>query len=157
MAASTIDGTVETADIKRQNKMLHQYRTLRFKLDSGGERVISNAVVDNVVAARLQPGAAGRFYLFDAFDVKGVYAYRDALGQSVAGYPGQNEKLGLIAIGIGLVALVLFGLFSDGIPVIVFVGIGLGALGLFLTRSARLAVERLFAADNAAAVTTAKL
>ncbi|HYD26034.1 MAG TPA: hypothetical protein VEB68_14705 [Croceibacterium sp.] len=148
MAVSIIDGRVETADVKRHNRHLHQYRILSFALDGGGERVIRNAVVDNRVAARLQPGSAGRFYLFQGVDMRGVYAYRDPQGDLVQGFPGQNEKLGLIGAGLAVAAMILFALFSDGIPWIVFIALVLSIVGFFFTRQTRTEVERATAEDR---------
>ena len=157
MTVSIIDGRVETADLKRQNRHLHQYRTLSFALDGGGERVIRNAVVDNAVAARLQPGSAGRFYLFQGMDMRGVYAHRDPAGNIVKAFPGQNEKLGLIGAGLAIAAIVLFALFSDGVPWIAFIALILSVLGFFFTRQTRTAVERATAADATPAVSAAAI
>jgi hypothetical protein len=148
MTVSIIDGRVETADVKRQNRHLHQYGTLRFALDGGGERVLKNAVVDNAVAARLQPGSAGRFYLFQGVDMRGVYAYRDPTGNIAKGFPGQNERLGLIGVALAIAAMILFSLFGDGVPWIVFIGLILSVLGFFFTRQTRTAVERATAEDK---------
>ena len=151
MTVSIIDGRVETADVKRQNRHLHQYRTLSFALDGGGERVLKNAVVDNEVAARLQPGSAGRFYLFQGVDMRGVYAYRDPAGNIAKGFPGQNERLGLIGAALAIAAMILFSLFGDGVPWIVFIGLILSVASFFLTRRTRTAVERATAEDRAPA------
>jgi hypothetical protein len=148
MAVSIIDGRVESADLRRQNRHLHQYSTLRFALDGGGERVLKNAVVDNEVAARLQPGTSGRFYLFQGVDMRGVYAYRDPAGNIAKGFPGQNERLGLIGVGLAIAAMILFSLFGDGIPWIVFIALILSILGFVFTRQTRMAVERATAEDS---------
>ena len=155
MAVSIIDGRIGTADVKRRNRHLHQYRTLSFALDGGGERVLKNAVVDNEVAARLQPGSAGRFYLFQGVDMRGVYAYRDPAGDMAKGFPGQNEKLGLFGAGLAIVVMVLFALFSDGIPWIVFIALILSILGFFFTRQTRMEVERAAAEDTPSAASAA--
>ena len=158
MAVSIIDGRVESADLKRQNRHLHQYSTLRFALDGGGERVLKNAVVDNQVAAHLQPGSAGRFYLFQGVDMRGVYAYRDPAGNIAKGFPGQNEKLGLIGTVVAILAITLFALFSDGVPWIAFIGLILSVLGFIFTRNSRTEAERALLADKppaASAATTA--
>ena len=148
MAVSIIEGRIETADVKRQNRQLHQYSTLHFALDGGGERVVKNAVADNQVAAHLQPGSAGRFYLFQGVDMRGVYAYRDPAGNIVKGFPGQNEKIGLIGTVVAIVAITLFALFSDGIPWIAFIALILSVLGFFFTRNSRTEVERALLADK---------
>ena len=148
MAASIVEGRLETAEIKRQNKSFHQFSTLRFVTSDGSERTIKNAIATSEVARHLQPGASGRFYLFNSADSRGVYAYRDPSGQATVGFPGQNEKIGMIAIVVGLAAIFLFEVFGDGTPVIALVGLVLGLIGYFLTRKSRVEVERAFAADN---------
>ena len=155
MTVSIIDGRVETADLKRQNRHLHQYRTLSFALDGGGERVIRNAVVDNAVAARLQPGSAGRFYLFQGMDMRGVYAHRDPAGNIVKAFPGQNEKIGMFGASLAIAAMILYSLFGDGIPVILIVAFFLSVLGFYFTRRTRTEVERATAEDKPPAGTAA--
>ena len=155
MTVSIVDGRVEAADVKRQNRHLHQYSTLRFALDGGGERVLRNAVVDNAVAEHLQPGSAGRFYLFQGIDMRGVYAYRDQTGQIAKGFPGQNEKIGMFGAGLAIAAMILYSLFGDGIPVILIVAFFLSVLGFYFTRRTRTEVERATAEDKPPAGTAA--
>ena len=150
MAASIVEGRLETAEIKRQNKSIHQFSTLRFVTRDGSEQTIKNAVATPEVARHLQPGAAGKFYLFNSADMRGVYAYRDPAGQVTADFPRQNEKIGLFAIVIGLAAIFLFEVFGDGTPVIALIGLLLGVIGFFFARKSRSDVEKAFAADNEA-------
>lgn len=148
MAASIVEGRIEAAEIKRQNKAIHQYSTLRFVTSDGSQRTIKNAVATPEVARHLQPGTAGRFYLFNSADMRGVYAYRAASGEATADFPRQNEKIGLFAIGAGLLAIFFFEVFGDGTPVIAFIGLLLGLIGYFFARKSRSEVERAYAADN---------
>lgn len=150
MGVSIIDGRVDTADIKRENKNFRQYATLRFVTEEGREQTIKNAIAANGVAEHLRPGSTGRFYLFNSVDMRGVYGFRDSAGTVTRAFPGLNERLGLIAIGVALAAIVLYELAGDGTPVIVLIALLLGGLGYFFSRRARIEVERAFAADNPA-------
>lgn len=71
MAASIVEGRVEAAETKRQNKSIHQFSTLRFITSDGSERTIKNAVATPQIARHLQPGTAGKFYLFTSADMRG--------------------------------------------------------------------------------------
>ena len=155
MAASIVEGRLETAEIKRQNKSIHQFSTLRFVARDGSERTIKNAVATPEVARHLQSGTEGKFYLFNSADMRGVYAYRDTSGETIADFPRQNEKIGMVAIGIGLLAIILFETFGDGTPVLALVAVLLGVIGFFLARKSRSEVERTFAEDNQVARPTA--
>lgn len=148
MAASIVEGRIEAAEIKRQNKSIHQFSTLRFVTSDGGERTIKNAVATPQVARHLQPGTSGRFYLFNSADMRGVYAYRGASGEVTAEFPRQNEKIGLIAVIVGLAAIILYEVFGDGTPLLLLVALLLGILGFVLARKSRSEVERAFAADS---------
>jgi hypothetical protein len=148
MAASIVDGQIEAAEIKRQNKSVHQFSTLRFIAGDGSERTLKNAVATPGVARHLQLGASGRFYLFSGADMRGVYAYRSPSGEVTADFPRQNEKIGLFAILAGLTAIILFEVFGDGTPVLALIALLLGVIGYFFARKARSDVERAFAADS---------
>jgi hypothetical protein len=148
MAASIVEGRLEAADTKRQNKSIHQFSTLRFVTSDGAERTIKNAVATPQVARQLQAGTTGRFYLFNSADMRGVYAYRSPSGEVTAEFPRQNEKIGMVAIGVGLAAMVLYEVFGEGTPVLVLIALLLGGIGFFFARKSRSEVERLFAADN---------
>ncbi len=149
MAVSIIDGRVDVAEIKRKTKQVHQYRTLRFALDDGGERTLANAVVGNELAAKLQPGAAGRFYLFKNLDLRGVYAYRDPSGAAVKAHPN-NLRIMVFLVPLALVGLVLFEVFGEGTPLLYLIGLVLmivaTAYGLYTQRQA----DRVFAEDRGA-------
>lgn len=154
MGVSIIDGEVEAAEVRRKNRKFHIYSTLRFRTADGSSQTIKNAAAANEVAERLVPGSQGRFYVVNSIDHRGVYAVRDASGTTVRKYPGENEKIGLLAIGLGIVAMVLYETFGEGTPILVLLALLLGALAYFFTRRSRIEAEKVFAADNTAAPAT---
>ncbi|WP_260580613.1 hypothetical protein [Sphingopyxis sp. PET50] len=119
MTTSIIDGRVETADLRRARGGMTIFRSVTFQPDSGAARTIKNAVVKDNVAAELVPGAKGRFYLYNAFDLKGVHGVRSADGRAVYGFAGNNKKIFLI-LGIVNIAWILLRLFAigDGVPLL---------------------------------------
>ena len=149
MGVSHIDGRVNTVDIKRQRGKIHHYRMLRFALDGGGERTIKNAVVANEVAMHLTPGTAGRFYLYNQMDGRGVYAFRAADGSVVNRYPQHAERLFLVLIVLNLLVLLAYEfLIGDGAPLLVLIAFAIGVVGYFATRSMRGRAAKALAADN---------
>jgi hypothetical protein len=96
MAVSYIDGTLEQAELKRAPLNLRIYKQLTFRLRDGRERTILKAIVDAKVAALLEPGVSGRFYLFTAPDHRGVHGIRDDQGRAVFAFPRNNERAMLI-------------------------------------------------------------
>ena len=150
MGVSIIDGRVEAAQTKRENKNFTQFSTLRFVGSDGREQTIKNAVAATPIARELRPGNTGRFYLFSSIDMRGVYAVRDPAGAVVRAFPGQNEKLGLIGMALAVAAILLFEFFGDGTPVIALIALVLGAIGYFFSRRTRIEAEQAFEKDNRA-------
>src|SRR5687767_13512960 len=107
MSTSTIDGTVEEAVPGRSRSGTTGFKSIRFLLDDGSSRTLTKMVVKQAVADELIPGAKGRFYLFNAFDLKGVHGVRTPDGREVFDFPGSNQKLFLI-MGCINVAWVVF-------------------------------------------------
>lgn len=127
MATSTVDGTVAEAVLKRARGGIAVFDTIRFQLDDGSSRTIKKAVVTQDVADALQPGTAGRFYLYTAFDLKGVHGVRTRDGRAVYGFPGNNQKIFLI-MGIVNILWITLRLFADG--AIPFLGVALLILAI---------------------------
>lgn len=118
MPTSIIDGSVETADLRRAKGGATIFRSLTFQQADGGTRTIRNAVVKDNVAAELVPGARGRFYLYNAFDLKGVHGVRTADGRDIYGFAGNNQKIFLI-LGIFNLAWVIFTIaVRGGVPLL---------------------------------------
>jgi hypothetical protein len=148
MAVSTIDGRIEEAVLKRAVKNLRIYERIKFRLPDGSEKSIAKAQVDAAVAEHLIPGSSGRFYLFTAFDHRGIHGFRDASGTAVCVYPQNNEKAALISGGVGLALFLVNLLARDAIS---FLGIGLMILGpvtYFIYRSTRVEATGQFEADS---------
>lgn len=118
MSTSIIDGTVTSAEIRRSRGGITVFRTIGFQRDNGPSQTIRNAVVKQEVADALTPGATGRFYLYNAFDLKGVHGVRTSDGRALFGFPTNNQKIFLILgiLNIAWIALVIAT--RDGIPLL---------------------------------------
>jgi hypothetical protein len=147
MAVSTIDGTLESAVLKRVRGKVRVYERLTFKLADGSAKSIAKAIVHQDVAAALVPGTTGRFYLFTTIDQRGVHGVRDDKGHSVFAYSKMNETAMLWTTGIS-VLLVLIWLLQDKLSILGVILFVLSIPGYFLYRKVRLEAERQFQADN---------
>lgn len=122
MSTSMIDGSVADLEPGRSRGGITVFKSIRFQLDDGSSRTVTKAVVKQDVADELTPGAKGRFYLFNAFDIRGIHGVRTADGRAVYAFPGNNQKLFLILGAINL-AWIAFKVSVDGeIPLL---GVGL--------------------------------
>lgn len=147
MAVSFIDGTLEQAELKRAPLNLRIYKQLTFRLRDGRERTILKAIVDAKVAALLEPGVSGRFYLFTAPDHRGVHGIRDDQGRAAFAFPRNNERAMLI---ISIIGIVLLGatLAMDMMSGWALITIALGVPFYIIFRSNRIAAERQFEGDS---------
>lgn len=154
MATSIIDGTVEEAVLKRSRGGTAVFDTIRFLLDDGSSRTVKKAVVKQDVADEIKMGAKGRFYLYNAFDLKGVHGVRTSDGRAVYGFPDGNQKLFMILVFLNL-AWIAFKLFTDGAVPLLGVGLViLGAVGwTFMGKGSREAKQQFD--DDAAYGTSA--
>ncbi len=143
MTTSIIDGRVEAADLKRARGGLSVFRSITFQPDQGPLRIVKNAVVKDNVAAELVPGAHGRFYLYNAFDLKGVHGVRTAEGKATYGFPANNQKIFLI-LGIVNIAWIVLILFTrGGVPLLGVALLILAAVGyIFMGKGQREAQEQ---------------
>jgi hypothetical protein len=126
MPTSTIDGTVEAIDLKWDRRGVKYFKSVSFKLDDGSAHVIEKAVTTKAVGDELVPGAKGRFYEFKAFDVKGVHGVRTADGRAIHGFPGNNQKIFLVAGVLGVVWNIVLILTRGGVSLL---GVGMVILG----------------------------
>jgi hypothetical protein len=147
MAVSYIDGTLEQAELKRAPLNLRIYKQLTFRLRDGRERTILKAIVDAKVAALLEPGVSGRFYLFTAPDHRGVHGIRDDQGRAVFAFPRNNERAMLIVSIMGFVLLAAT-LAMDMLSGWALITIALGVPFYFIFRSTRIAAERQYEGDS---------
>lgn len=127
MATSIIDGTVEEAVLNRSRGGIAVFESIRFQLGDGSHRTVKKAVVKQEVADEIRIGVKGRFYLYNAFDLKGVHGVRTSDGRAIYGFPTNNQKIFLIlgTVSIAWIALKLFT--EGGIPLL---GIGMLILAI---------------------------
>lgn len=118
MPTSIIDGSIEAADLRRAKGGATVFRSVTFQQTDGATRTIRNAVVKDNVAAELVPGARGRFYLYNAFDLKGVHGVRTADGRDVYGFAGNNQRIFLILGIFNLVWIAFTIAVRGGIPLL---------------------------------------
>lgn len=138
MTTSIIDGHVESAELRRARGGLSVFRTIVFQPHSGPTRTIRNAVVKQNVADELTPGAQGRFYLYNAFDQKGVHGVRTPDGRATYGFATNNQKLFLISAIIALLWMILRFTVDGDIPVLGILLFILGIVGfIFMGKGER--------------------
>jgi hypothetical protein len=116
-------------------------------LPDGSDKTIVKAVVDAKVAQLLQPGTAGRFYVYNAVDHRGIHGVRDELGHAAFGYPRNNEKAMLVVAILGAVITVLL-LAIDMFSGWAILCLAIGLPFYFIYRSTRIEAERQFQADG---------
>ena len=143
MPTSIINGSIEAADLKRSKGGASIFRSITFQQADGGSRTIRNAVVKDNVAAELVPGARGRFYLYNAFDLKGVHGIRSAGGHDVYGLAGNNQKIFLILGIFNLIWIVFTIVVRGGIPLLGAALFVLSVVGyIFMSKGQREAKEQ---------------
>lgn len=148
MSVSTVDGSVEAAELKRSRGGLSIFSNIRFRLADGTTKTITKAVAKDSVAERLKPGSSGRFYLFNGFDLKGVHGVRTSDGQSLYEFPTSNAKLFLV-LGIINLVWIVFKLAVDGeIPLLAVALIILAIVGYTLMSKTAREAKQQFDQDS---------
>lgn len=149
MSVSIIDGTITEAVPGRKAWGVRFFKRLDFRLADGSSQSVTRAVVHSDLADKLQPGTSGRFYLFKAYDHRGLHGYRDAEGRGGFHFPRNNEvMLAIVMVPVSL--WVLYVLFAwAGLPIFWTILLILGIFSLFHYRKVRHEAERQFAADGA--------
>ena len=128
MGTSVIDGTVEAVQLKRKRAGIAIFDTIQFRQNDGTSRTIKKSVSTQAVADQLAPGTAGRFYLFNTFDLKGVHGVRRTDGTAVYGFPGTGNRKLFLIIGVINLAWIALRLATEGdLPLL---GVGLVILGV---------------------------
>lgn len=154
MAVSVIEGTLEGAAVKRIRGKTRIYQSLQFRLRDGSSRSIAKAIVHEDVAALLEPGTSGRFYLYTAIDHRGIHGVRDDRGREAFGISRVNEYAMLASAGIGIALTGLY-LTDNKVSFWGLLCIVLGIPGYFLYRQVRLDATRQFEAHGGRAATPA--
>lgn len=103
MAVWTIDGVIEAAEPKRRKGKYAYYENVRVREAGGVEHTLTKVSAADPVAAALQPGARGRFYVTKALDQTGIHALRLEGGTSAYAHYNNMELVGLIGAVAGLV------------------------------------------------------
>ena len=143
MPTPIIDGRIEAADLRRAKGGATIFRSITFQQDGVGTRTIRNAVVKDNVAAELVPGASGRFYLYNAFDLKGVHGVPTTGGRGGYGFAGTNQKIFLI-LGIFNIIWIIFTIaVRGGVPLLGAALLVLSIVGyIFMGKGQREAQEQ---------------
>ncbi len=138
MTTSIIDGRVESAELRRARGGLSVFRAITFQPDSGPTRTLRNAVVKQNVADELTPGTRGRFYIYTAFDQKGVHGVRTPDGRATYGFATNNQKLFLLTGVISVVWMTLRIAVDGYVPVLGILLLILGVVGyIFMGKGER--------------------
>ena len=148
MAVSTIDGILKAAELKKVRQNVRVYSRLVFTLADGSEKTVEKAIVQTNVAEKLEPGARGRFYCYQAIDHRGLHGLRLEDGTAVYGYSKLNERAMLVTFAVGIVLGFLYIGLLDRISLWVPILLILGGGGYALYRGTRQQAERQFATDN---------
>ena len=154
MAVSVIEGTLEEAVLKRVRGKTRIYQSLKFRLRDGSHRSIAKAIVHEDVAALLEPGTSGCFYLYTAIDHRGISGVRDDRGRQVFAVSKVNEYAMMATAGIGI-ALTLFYLTDNKVSIWGLLCIVLGIPGYFLYRQVRAEATRQYEAHGGPAASPA--
>ena len=150
MGVSTVDGSIEKIELRRKKRGTAVYREIVFREADGGTRTIKNAVVKDPLNAEMIAGNEGRFYLFTAFDIKGVHGLRKADGLSIYAFPNTNAKLFAVTVAMSILWVVLRVVVDGNVPLL---GVGLiilGTIGFFVMRGGERAAQSQFDADAGA-------
>lgn len=148
MSTSFIDGTVEHVEPGRRRGAIAVFKTIRFQLADGSSRTITKAVTKQDVAAELVPGATGRFYLFNAFDIRGIHGVRTPDGRAICAFPTNNQKLFVLS-GVIALAWVTLKVAVDGeIPLLGVALIILAVVGWYFMGKGQAEALRQFEGDS---------
>ncbi|MDP3175178.1 MAG: hypothetical protein Q8M88_12170 [Phenylobacterium sp.] len=103
MAVWTIDGVVEAAELRRRKGKYVFYDSVRIREADGAEQTLTKVSAADPVAAALQPGARGRFFVTKAMDQTGIHAIRLEGGKDAYAHFTNIEPLVLIGAAAGFI------------------------------------------------------
>lgn len=151
MSVSVIDGTIESAELKRTAPGARFYKSIVFRLPSGETKTLAKPIAHPTMGNLLQPGTSGRFYTFASIDHRGVHGVRTSSGEALYAYPKNNEVIGMWVTIFAIVAgAIMIGL-MDKISIWLLICIVLGPILWIYNRKLRLEGARQFEADSGAA------
>jgi hypothetical protein len=155
MGVSTIDGTIESAELRRSTGKARIYKTIVFRLANGETKTIAKPLAHADLAPHLEPGTSGRFYLFTSIDHRGIHGVRTSGGRAFQAYPRGNETAGLI-LTIMAVLWVFTSFYLNGdFSILALLMLILGPVVWLVNRNLRIQADRQFRADNGPAPATA--
>ncbi len=148
MSVSIIDGTVESADLRRATGKVRVYRSIAIRRAGGQVEEVKKPLVHADLAPLVEPGTSGRFYLFKSIDHRGIHAVRPQGGSPVFRYPRTNE---LIGMGLTLFTAIWIAIsmnYLGGLPIFALIGFVIGLMVWVVNWQLRRSAERQFADDN---------
>jgi len=148
MGIEVIDGTVESATVKRTSATLALYDNIVIRTADGSQRRLEKVAVAPDVAAALAAGTAGRFYGYKAIDHRGLFAMRTRDGRAAFAIPSGNERIMLMAAIVGAVGFVVLLLLGKGIGLLALALAVLGGIGWFKYRRTRIEGRARYDADS---------
>jgi hypothetical protein len=155
MAVWTIDGVIEAAEPRRRKGKYAFYDSVRIREAGGAEHTLTKVAAADPIAAALQPGARGRFYVTKALDQTGIHALRLDGGRDAYAPYNNMELIVLIGAAAGFVfypvALTGGGVPLFGLPLLIA---PLLLVCWWLFRKARLEGMQQYGADGQAAPAT---
>jgi hypothetical protein len=160
MSTSIIDGTIEDAEPGRRSGAVRVFKSIRFQLADGSSRTVTKAVIKQPLADAIVPGTKGRFYLFNAFDIKGIHGLRAADGREIFAFPRNNQTIFLIVglVNLAWITLRVF-LIDGGVPMLGLALLILAVVGWYFMSKGAAEAKAQFEGDagsspgGAAAVT----
>jgi hypothetical protein len=148
MSTSIVDGTVEEVVPGRRRGAINVFKSIRFQQSDGTSRTVTKAVVNQEVADELVPGAKGRFYLFNAFDIRGIHGVRTSEGREVYAFPTNNQRLFLIAGIVSLAWIILKIAVHSQVPLLGVALLILSAVGWHFMGKGQAEAKRQFDGDG---------
>ncbi len=148
MAIEVIDGTIETAVMKRSNAKGAFYDCITIRTTAGSEQRLEKVAVAPDVAASLKPGTDGRFYGYKAIDHRGLFGLRTRDGQAGFAIPTGNEKLMRMMAIVGLGGFAVMLLFGSKIGLLSLILGVLGVIGSIRYRRDRLEAQARYDGDS---------
>ncbi len=148
MTTSIIDGTVEEVVPGRSRGGISVLKSISFRQADGTSRTVTKAVVKQEVADTLVSGATGRFYVFEAFDIRGIHGVRTPDGRAVYAFPTNNQRLFLITGIISLAWIVLRIAVDSQVPLLGVAVLTLSVVGWYFMGKGQAEAKRQFDGDG---------
>lgn len=148
MSTETIDGTIETATVRKSSAKVSIYDAIVVRQTDGSERRLEKVAVAPGVVELIQSGVQGRFYTYKALDHQGIVAARTKDGRSAFAIPSGNERIMMMAAIVGIAWSLVILLTRGDVPILgLLLGVG-GAFGWFSYRKTRIESRARFDADS---------